>query len=54
MFIEDIGEYRYHLDRMMMFLKRSGMLNSLKGLIVGAMTDINDYSGYPVPFGKEA
>lgn len=54
LFFEDIGEYRYHLDRMMMFLKRSGMLNSLKGLIVGAMTDINDYSGYPVPFGKEA
>ncbi len=54
LFIEDIGEYRYHLDRMMMFLKRSGMLNRLKGLIVGAMTDINDYSGYPVPFGKDA
>lgn len=54
LFIEDIGEYRYHLDRMMMFLKRSGMLNRPKGLIVGAMTDINDYSGYPVPFGKDA
>lgn len=54
LFIEDIGEYRYHLDRMMMFLKRSGILSRMKGLIVGAMTDINDYSGYPVPFGKDA
>ncbi|MBS1765062.1 MAG: LD-carboxypeptidase [Bacteroidetes bacterium] len=54
LFIEDIGEYRYHLDRMMMFLKRSNKLQHLKGLIVGAMTDITDYSGYPVPFGKDA
>lgn len=49
LFIEDLNEYLYHLDRMMMNLKRSGKLNNLKGLIVGGMTDMKDND---VPFGK--
>ena len=51
LFIEDIDEYLYHIDRMMMNLKRSGKLNDLAGLIVGGMTDMNDN---PIPFGATA
>ena len=49
LFIEDLDEYLYHLDRMMMQLKLSGKLKYLKGLIVGGMTDMKDN---PIPFGK--
>jgi len=49
LFIEDLDEYLYHIDRMMMNLKRNGMLGKLKGLIVGGMSDMNDNS---IPFGK--
>ena len=49
LFIEDLDEYLYHLDRMMMNLKRSGKLKHLKGLIVGGFTDMKDNA---VPFGK--
>ena len=41
----------YHIDRMMMNLKRGGKLDKLKGLIVGGMTRMNDNS---IPFGKGA
>jgi muramoyltetrapeptide carboxypeptidase len=51
LFIEDLDEYLYHIDRMMMNLKRNGMLRNLKGLIVGGMSDMNDNS---IPFGKTA
>jgi len=51
LFIEDLDEYLYHVDRMMMNLKRSGKLKGLKGLIVGGMTDMNDNT---IPFGKAA
>ena len=51
LFIEDLDEYVYHIDRMMMNLKRNGMLEELKGLIVGGMSDMNDNS---IPFGKTA
>jgi muramoyltetrapeptide carboxypeptidase len=51
LFIEDLDEYLYHIDRMMMNLKRSGKLSNLSGLIVGGMSDMNDNS---VPYGKTA
>ena len=51
LFIEDLDEYLYHIDRMMMNLKRNGKLAKLKGLIVGAMNDMNDNE---IPFGKSA
>ena len=51
LFIEDLDEYLYHIDRMMMSLKRNGMLGKLKGLIVGGMSDMNDNS---ISFGKTA
>jgi muramoyltetrapeptide carboxypeptidase len=49
LFIEDLDEYLYHIDRMMMNLKRSGKLKSLAGLVVGGMIDMHDN---PTPFGK--
>ena len=51
LFLEDLDEYLYHIDRMMMNLKRSGKLEHLKGLIVGGMTDMKDNT---IPFGKTA
>jgi muramoyltetrapeptide carboxypeptidase len=51
LFIEDLDEYIYHIDRMMMNLKRAGMLSDLAGLIVGGMSDMNDNA---IPYGKNA
>jgi muramoyltetrapeptide carboxypeptidase len=51
LFLEDLDEYLYHLDRMMLNLKRSGKLSRLAGLIVGGMTNMKDNH---VPFGKTA
>lgn len=51
LFVEDLDEYLYHIDRMMMNLKRSGKLSGIKGLIVGGLTKMNDNA---VPFGKQA
>jgi len=49
LFIEDLDEYLYHIDRMMMNLNRNGKLAKLKALIVGGMKDMNDNE---IPFGK--
>jgi len=49
LFIEDLDEYLYHIDRMMMNLKRNGCLESLKGIIVGGMTKMHDNE---IPWGK--
>tara|TARA_B100001057_G_scaffold310771_1_gene310882 strand:- start:2180 stop:3088 length:909 start_codon:yes stop_codon:yes gene_type:complete len=51
LFLEDLDEYLYHIDRMMQALKRAGMLENLSGLIVGGMNGMNDNI---VPFGKTA
>lgn len=51
LFIEDLDEYLYHIDRMMMNLKRNGCLESLKGIIVGGMTKMKDND---IPWGKNA
>ncbi len=51
LFIEDLDEYLYHIDRMMMGLKRAGILSNLAGLLVGDITKMNDNI---IPFGKSA
>ena len=49
LFIEEVGEHIYAIDRMMWALQKSSKLNKLAGVIVGGITTINDTS---VPFGK--
>lgn len=51
LFIEDLNEYLYHLDRMMINLKLSGKLAKLRGLIVGTFSDMKDNNS---PFGRTA
>lgn len=51
LFLEDLDEYLYHVDRMIINLKRNGVLNELAGLVVGAMSEMNDNA---TPFGKTA
>ena len=51
LFLEDLDEYLYHIDRMMMALKRAGKLYKLAGLVVGGMNDMKDNK---VRFNKTA
>ena len=51
LFLEDLDEYLYHIDRMMQALKRAGMFENISGLIVGGMNGMNDNA---IPFGKTA
>ena len=51
LFLEDLDEYLYHIDRMMQALKRAGMLENLSGLMIGGMNGMNDNT---IPFGKTA
>ncbi|MDR1950615.1 MAG: LD-carboxypeptidase [Bacteroidales bacterium] len=51
LFLEDVGEYLYAIDRMMMTLKRAKKLDQLAGLAIGQFTDLQDNE---IPFGKTA
>lgn len=51
LFIEDLDEYLYHIDRMLQNLKRNRMLKNLAGLLVGGMTQMHDNT---IPFGRSA
>lgn len=51
LFLEDLDEYVYHIDRMMQALDRAGKLKNLAGLLVGGMTEMKDNQK---PFGKTA
>ncbi|NDA60787.1 MAG: LD-carboxypeptidase [Chitinophagia bacterium] len=51
LFLEDIGEYIYNIDRMLIQLKRNGIFNQLGGLLIGGFTDCKDTE---IPFGLTA
>jgi len=51
MFIEDLDEYIYHIDRMMMNMERNGKFIHLKALVIGGMSDMNDNT---IPYGQTA
>ena len=51
LFLEDLDEYLYHIDRMLLHLHRSGQLTGLAGLVVGHFSQMRDN---PVPFGSTA
>ena len=50
LFLEDVGEYIYNIDRMLLQLKRAGFLKDLAALIIGSFTDLKDTT---IPFGKD-
>lgn len=49
LFLEDVGEYLYNVDRMMHQLKRAGVLDGLAGLVLGGFSDMKDTQ---LPFGQ--
>ncbi len=49
LFLEDIGEHLYQIDRMLYALKKSGVFTKIRGLIIGGMSDLEDTD---VPFGQ--
>ncbi len=51
LFLEDLDEYLYHVDRMMMNLKRAGLFEGCLGVLVGGMSEMNDNA---IPFGQNA
>ena len=49
LFIEDLAEHLYHIDRMLYALRKNGALTQISGLIIGGLTDLEDTD---IPFGK--
>ena len=49
LFIEDLDEYLYHVDRMLQNMKRNDYFKNVKGIIVGSMRDMHDNE---IPFGQ--
>lgn len=51
LFLEDLDEYLYHIDRMLQNLKRGGLLDNLAGMVIGGLTNMHDHE---LPFGFSA
>ncbi len=51
LFLEDVGENLFRIDRFMFQMKRAGKLKNLKGLLIGSFSDMEDNK---IPFGKTA
>lgn len=51
LFLEDVGEQEYSIDRMMRMLKRAGKLEKLNGLVIGAFNEIEEEK---ISFGQTA
>jgi len=50
LFLEDVGEYLYNIDRLLIQLKNNGLLKDLSGVIIGGFTDMKDTF---IPFGED-
>ncbi len=50
LFLEDVGEYLYNIDRMLIQLERAELFKHLKGLVIGGFSDMKDTT---VPFGTD-
>jgi muramoyltetrapeptide carboxypeptidase len=48
LFVEDLAEHLYHIDRMFYALNKSGISDKISGLVVGGMTELEDTA---TPFG---
>jgi muramoyltetrapeptide carboxypeptidase len=51
LFLEDVDEYLYHIDRMLWQLRHAGYLQRLAGVVVGQLSDMKDHA---TPFGGDA
>lgn len=51
LFLEELGEYLYHIDRMLQNLKRNNWFTQISGLVVGGLTEMNDNT---TAFGQTA
>ena len=51
LFIEDLDEYLYHIDRMALSLYRAGVFHRAAGILLGGLTDMKDHH---IPFGENA
>jgi len=49
LFLEDIDEYLYSFDRMLVHMRKAGMFDNIKGLILGELVNMKDQK---IPFGK--
>jgi muramoyltetrapeptide carboxypeptidase len=50
--LEDLDEYRYHIDRMLVQLRRAGAFERIAGLVVGTFCDLKDKPENP--YGSDA
>jgi muramoyltetrapeptide carboxypeptidase len=51
LFLEDLDEYLYHIDRMAQSMEKAGKWKGLSALVLGGLTDMNDNE---IPFGRSA
>lgn len=50
LFLEDLGEHYYHVDRMLWALKQAGVFNKIGGLLIGQFSDMLDKNDIGLPF----
>lgn len=53
LFLEDVGEQLYSIDRMFFSLKKAGILDEISGLIIGGMTDLKDTTATTIGLSME-
>ena len=51
LFLEDLDEYLYHIDRMILNFELRNIFNKISGLVIGDLSDMHDNT---IPFGRSA